>query len=219
MTRCAACRWDRADVDDALAHAVLDETGEQGIGRPGETQVDDVSMCGDRGLECLGQREAVAGSLGDVSPQRPAGFERDQARLGSDSEQTLAAGGGRRDHAGDLRAVAVGREVVRAPADEVEACHHAAIEIGMAVVHACVDDGDPNGSSLREPMRLQHAELTQIALQREVGSTVGRRRLRARARSLRTADGARARDGLGRELVERLYGLDARIALEARDQR
>src|SRR6185437_1762125 len=93
--------------------------------------------------------------------------------------------------------------------DEVEPRDDASPQVGMSIVHPCVDDGDPNCGALRELVSLKHTELLQVALQRKVGPAVGGWSLRVGGGGPRLGVGAGSGVGLRREPVERLDGLHA----------
>ncbi len=113
----------------------------------------------------MSEREAVTRRLRGILRQRPAGLEGDQTRFWGNPQHTRTTVCGGCDHAGNLRAVPVTREFAAA-GNEVAEGYDAPLKVGMAVIHAGVDERDTNGGALRQPVRLHYLELSQkVSLQ------------------------------------------------------
>ena len=124
----------RGDDDDAALDDAIEQPRQQRVVGPGEAQVDDVRLQAERDLERPRQREARALRREAVVDDGPAGAQCGDADVGSDADDAFAIVDGRRDDAGDGRAVdlAVARE--RMLGDEIAREAHAAAQIGMVAV-------------------------------------------------------------------------------------
>jgi hypothetical protein len=149
---------------DASIECGIEQSLQEAIARPPDTQVDYRCVLLESELQRLRESEAAARGLGLAPLAFPARAQHEQARIGRDAGDADAVVGACSDDSRDRRAVSLRH--CRTPIDKISPLRDLPDEIGVIDLDAGVDFGDPHSLSGRDLVQIRQVPQRRARLDR-----------------------------------------------------